>query len=293
MRLPCIVDEANTITVNYILPLPGMAAGKRKRWKKIVLALLAILTLFLAAGFYSARPIPKTNTAAIPDSALLQLSEQFLYKIKLGEPIEVLETELASLDYASLQMGLNNDNAIKTFWLNIYNGWFQVLAVREKLKRPYIFTAEKIIIASKKLSLDDIEHGILRKFRWKYSKGYLPAFFPGRVIKQLAVEKIDYRIHFALNCGARSCPPIAFYKYDAIDSQLDLAAKSFLRSETEFDNEKKIVQVTKIMDWFIADFGGRKGIRNIIRNVLQKDVSGYSIKFKHYNWDEVLHNFNE
>ena len=39
----------------------------------------------------------------------------------------------------------------------------------------------------------------------------------------MAVDVIDFRIHFALNCGAKSCPPIAFYSYDKINDQLDLA----------------------------------------------------------------------
>jgi Protein of unknown function, DUF547 len=229
----------------------------------------------------------------MPDTLLLQLSEQFLYAVKLEEPTNDLEAQLAGLDYDRLVSGLNNDNAIKTFWLNMYNGWFQVLAVREKLKNPEIFKSERIMIASKKFSLDEIEHGILRKFRWKYSKGYLASFFPGKTIKQLAVEKIDYRIHFALNCGAKSCPPIAFYKYANIDRQLDIAAKVFLKSETEIDTINKTVSVTKIMDWFAADFGGKKGVRKIISNALQKDVDGFKIKYKPYDWDEKLHNFSE
>ncbi len=228
----------------------------------------------------------------MPDTSLLQLSEQFLYKVKLEEPTDELEKQLATLDYNRLMNGLNNDKAIKTFWLNMYNGWFQVLAVREKLRRPEIFTSKRITIASKKFSLDNIEHGILRKFRWKYSKGYLPSFFPGKTIKQLAVGKIDYRIHFALNCGAKSCPPIAFYNYEKLDKQLDVAAKVFLNSETEIDTANKTLTVTKIMDWFRGDFGGKKGIRRIIKERLKKDVDGYKIKFKPYNWDELLHNFS-
>ena len=229
----------------------------------------------------------------MPDSVLLRLSEDFLYKVKLNEPTTELEKHLENLDFERLIVGLNNDNAIKTFWLNMYNGWFQVLAVREKLKRPEIFISKRITIASKKFSLDNIEHGILRKFRWKFSKGYLPSFFPGKTIKQLAVEKIDYRIHFALNCGAKSCPPITFYKYENLDRQLDVAAKVFLNSETEIDSLNKVVKVTKIMDWFSGDFGGKKGIRRIIKKTLDKEVDGYKIIFKPYNWDERLHNFSE
>ena len=270
-----------------------MKSFKTKWQKKILIVFFFSVAAFLLAGFISACPIPKTKKAAMPDTTLLRLSEQFLYNVKIGEPTNQFEEQLATLDYNSLRNGLNNDNAIKTFWLNIYNGWFQVLAVREKLRRPEIFTSKRITIASKKFSLDNIEHGILRKFRWKFSKGYLPSFFPGKTIKQLAVEKIDYRIHFALNCGAKSCPPIAFYNYENLDKQLDVAAKVFLNSETEIDSLNKVVKVTKIMNWFKSDFGGKKGIRRIVKEFLQKDIDGYKIKYKPYNWDELLHNFSE
>lgn len=95
-------------------------------------------------------------------------------------------------------------------------------------KRPVIFKDKSIHFADAHFSLDEVEHGILRKYRWKYSFGYLPQFLPAMRIKQLAVEAIDFRIHFALNCGAKSCPPIAFYRYDKINDQLDLATQSFL-----------------------------------------------------------------
>lgn len=45
------------------------------------------------------------------------------------------------------------------------------------------------------------------------------------------------------------------------------------------------------MNWFIADFDGKNGIRRIIKEMLQKDVSDYGIRFKPYNWDSALHNF--
>lgn len=238
-------------------------------------------------------PIDKTNTSAVPDTTLLKLSEDLLYQVKTEEPTHELELRLAEIDMQYLIAGLNKDDAIKAFWINMYNAWYQILAVREKQKKPEIFTGKLIYIAGKKFSLDDIEHGILRKYRWKYSMGYLPKFFPGKLIKQLAVSKIDYRIHFALNCGAKSCPPIAFYTYSNINTQLDLAAKSFLGSETEIDDANKVIKVTKIMDWFRGDFNGKKGIRKIIKQVLQKDVNDYAIKFKIYNWDAALHNFEK
>jgi hypothetical protein len=247
----------------------------------------------LSTGFIYALPIQKKITEAMPDTALIKLSEKLLYNVKTEAATKEIETVLATADPKHLIEGLNNDEAIKTFWINMYNAWFQILATREKKKMPEIFTGKLITIAKTKFSLDDIEHGILRRYRWKLSRGYLPKFFPGKLIKQFAVSKIDYRIHFALNCGAKSCPPIAFYTYENINKQLDIATKSFLHSETEFDDAKNQVRVTKIMSWFIADFGGKKGIRKIIKEKLQKDVEGYSVKFKPYDWAAELAKFEE
>jgi hypothetical protein len=273
--------------------LNSMIISAKKRIKKGTKWLLIMLSIYLSTGLISAMPVQKANTKALPDTALLKLSEQLLYNVKTEEPTIAMEKELATIEKKRLIEGLNNNDAIKTFWINMYNAWFQILATREKKKSPEIFTGKLITIAGTKFSLDDIEHGILRKYRWKLSKGYLPKFFPGKLIKQLAVTAIDYRIHFALNCGAKSCPLIAFYTYDNINKQLDIAAKSFLNSETEFDDIKKQVRVTKIMSWFIADFGGKKGIRKIIKEKLQNDVEGYSVKFKPYDWAAELAKFEE
>lgn len=270
-----------------------MKLRHKKIWRYILGYSILCLGIFIISGFISAIPITKTNSHAMPDTSVLKISEDLLYHVKTAVPSEELESTLAGVDMQQLITGLNNDNAIKTFWINMYNAWYQILAVREKLTKPKIFTKKLIPIAGKNFSLDDIEHGILRKYRWKYGMGYLPKFFPGKLIKQLAVSKIDYRIHFALNCGAKSCPPIAFYSYEHINRQLDLATTSFLSTETTFDDAKKLVSLTKIMDWFRGDFNGKKGIRKIIKQVFQKDVNDYTIIFKKYDWDAALHNFDE
>jgi hypothetical protein len=263
---------------------------KNGNWKRVLTICVFILNVL---GCSSQKPKPKNNDFSLPDSSLLQLSEKLLYAVKTKKSTNDFEAVIASTAMEQLVNGLNNDNAIKTFWLNMYNAWYQILAQRERLKNPKIFTKKAILIAGHTFSLDDIEHGILRRYRWKYSKGYFASFFPEKLIKQLAVSQIDYRIHFALNCGAKSCPPIAFYKYSTIEQQLDVATKTFLNAEIEFDDSQKELQVTKIMDWFIADFGGKKGIKEIIKKVLNKEVSNYSIHFKPYNWDEALSNFVE
>jgi hypothetical protein len=61
-------------------------------------------------------------------------------------------------------------------------------------------------------SLDDIEHGVLRANRGHPAAGGRPQFGPEDPRRRgLVVQELDPRIHFALNCGARSCPPIRVY----------------------------------------------------------------------------------
>ncbi|WP_159477269.1 DUF547 domain-containing protein [Dyadobacter sp. 3J3] len=227
-----------------------------------------------------------------PDLKLIEQSGKLLLQVKMDEPVDSLSRVLATISTDALIAGLPTDDARKTFWINIYNAYFQILASKEKKTRPAIFKEKLITIGGIKLSLDQIEHGILRRYRSKLSLGYLPQFFPGKIIKQLAVSKIDYRIHFALNCGANSCPPIAFYDYSKIDKQLSLAASSFLKTDTEIDAAKKQVRVSRILQWFKADFGGNKGIKVILNKYLNQDFSGYSLKFKEYDWTQKMKNFD-
>lgn len=222
---------------------------------------------------------------------LPKLSGRFLYLVKTGKPVDSVQKVFQTLSAENLSAALKNDQQKKTFWINLYNAWYQILA-QKGLTPPKIFTVKELMFRNFSLSLDDIEHGILRKHRWKYSLGYFGQLAPGKTILMLTVEQIDFRIHFALNCGARSCPPIAFYDEAHLGAQLDLAAKTFLTNETKVDRNKKTVQVTKIMQWFSGDFGGTDGQLKILSRYLGGDFSGYRIIYKDYDWSADLMNFN-
>ena len=72
------------------------------------------------------------------------------------------------------------------------------------------------------LSLDEIEHGILRCDRPHPATGKR-LLAQGRTDLDptvLSVGQFDCRIHFALNCGARSCPAVRFYRVMRIGALL-------------------------------------------------------------------------
>lgn len=221
------------------------------------------------------------------------LSEQLLFAVKMGENTKTIVATLSGLSKGSIEENLLNDNSKKTFWINVYNAFFQILRKEQGLKKPEIYKEKKITIANHKFSLDDIEHGILRRFRFKYSFGFFANPFAPSFIKKIAVDAVDYRIHFALNCGAKSCPPIAFYTVAGLEDQLELATLSFLEVDTEIKEGEKEVHVTTLMKWFLNDFGGKKGIRKILSQRLNKDLTNYKIVFKPYSWEEELGNYDE
>lgn len=220
-----------------------------------------------------------------------QLAEDLLLNVKKEESTKRLENEIAALPLETLKNELNTDTLKKAFWINCYNAYYQILRKTTDLLAPEIYTNRQIEIAGENFSLDEIEHGILRKYRIKIALGYLPNFFAPPLIKTLAVTKVDYRIHFALNCGAKSCPPIAFYKHDSLDQQLDLATLSHLEAETEIFYDRMEIHTTSLMSWFRGDFKGENGIKQILEEKLKIPTKGFKLIYKPYSWEDQLHNF--
>ena len=222
-----------------------------------------------------------------------KLSEKLLLAVKLQQPLDDHLSQLAYFNFAELFADLQSDNQKKAFWINIYNAFFQILRIVKQVEKSKIYTTKDINIAGQHFSLDDVEHGILRRYRYKFSLGYLPNPFASALIRKLAVAKIDYRIHFALNCGAKSCPPIAFYSPGKLESQLEMATLTFLEGETDILEDRKEIHITRLFQWFKGDFGGSRGIRNILREKLKINTKGFKLVYKEYSWEESLGNYAE
>jgi hypothetical protein len=222
-----------------------------------------------------------------------ELSGKLLLAVRLGEPTEEWLRQLAHLPTVEIEEYLHNDDLKKAFWINVYNAGFQILRSVYGLQGKQVYRIRRINVGGQLYSLDDIEHGILRKYRCKFSLGYLPQLFVAHHIRKMALRKLDFRIHFALNCGARSCPPIAFYSAGKIDQQLDWATHSFLESETQFDQEKRLIRTTRLFQWYRGDFGGVRGVRRILAQYLQMPTAGFRVVYNDYSWEEQLANFVE
>jgi hypothetical protein len=158
------------------------------------------------------------------------------------------------------------------FWINLYNALVVhgVLAAdvpQSVTKVPSFFDTTAYEIGGLRFSLEDIEHGVLRGNRPKHLRPWAPLPKSDPRLKY-ALESLDPRIHFALVCGARSCPPVGAYTADRIDEQLDLAARSFVNQAVEAAPGGKELRVSSILQWYEADFGGRDGVLNFLRRTL-------------------------
>ena len=159
------------------------------------------------------------------------------------------------------------------FWINTYNFLCLFAICRgnsptTSAEREILFKTGKHVVGTVPLSLDDIENKILRK------------------------DFYDARIHFALVCGALSCPPLrsGIYHSTVIRSELEEQANIFLNDTRKnyIDHGKKIIYASEIIKWFSADFTSTFGeihhIFKIYSKQAQGDISKYSIRYLPYQW---------
>lgn len=88
--------------------------------------------------------------------------------------------------------------------------------------------------------------------------------------ERLREESKDPRVHFAVNCASRSCPPVAAEPYDGarLDAQLESSANAFLARPGSIvvteRGGKIVLAVSKIFDWYAKDFDWAGGAEAFI-----------------------------
>ena len=237
-------------------------------------------------------PPPRTNLG------LVACARELLGALRADEPVEELLATLAGYDDADLRPLREDREAALAFWANCYNAGTQLLLARRpalyesRLRFPRFFRATCLTVAGTGLSLDDIEHGILRGSRSKYGLGYLPRLLPDTFEMRHALSDPDPRIHFALNCGAASCPAIRVYEAARIDDQLDLATRTYLDATVDHDPAAGVVTLPRLFAWYRGDFGGGGGIRALLRahDQLPPDADP-SLTHRAWDWSRAAAKF--
>ena len=196
--------------------------------------------------------------------------------------------------------GLKDRGQRLAFWINIYNTAVIHGVIERGLERsvkeyPGFFDRITYDIGGFRFSLNEIEHALLRGNR-RHPYGLLRPFRKGDPRLEFAVTPTDPRIHFALVCGARSCPPIGFYEAEQIEFQLELAAMSFINSpQVKILPEEKIVFISMIFKWYKIDFGGsdRALLDTLLKYLdegkdkafLEANRNQIRIRYQPYDWN--------
>ncbi|MEQ9263418.1 MAG: DUF547 domain-containing protein [Owenweeksia sp.] len=225
----------------------------------------------------------------------IEMSQNLLRAMRDGKNADTYVQQIAEINPAKFNSQIDTDEKKLAFWMNTYNGLIQyVLTKSPKLyeDRGDFFSDDLVTVAGQKVSFDNLEHGVMRRGTSKLSKGYFKNPFRDDWYKQYQVDKIDWRIHFALNCGAADCPPIRIYDDETLYDQLNASARQYLKSQVKIDKEEQEIYVPALMNWFSGDFGGSDGVRNILeKNGYLEPGSDYDIEYKNYDWTLKLGTF--
>ena len=102
------------------------------------------------------------------------------------------------------------------------------------------------------------------------------------------LRKMDPRIHGALVCAGRSCPPLRRepYRADAVSGQLDDNFRAWLAmpGRNSFDAARNVARVSKIFDWYKGDFDRLGGVRAVFARYSPQFRVGMKIEYQTYRW---------
>ncbi len=161
------------------------------------------------------------------------------------------------------------------FWVNLYNlmAIHGVLAhrVKHSVRDARGFFTSCCQVGSVVLSLDDVEHGILRGNARKY-KGLKRFFSSSDPRRKLVLEPMEPRVHFALYSACRSSPLLDAYRAANVEQQLEHATERYLRSRVEIRGAGSKILLPRIFEWYAGDFGSREQMMRLIVDHLGEDT---------------------
>jgi hypothetical protein len=152
------------------------------------------------------------------------------------------------------------------YWANLYNALtlqevlrhYPVASIRDIKSRGVLdfgaligpWKTHLATVEGRRLSLDDIEHGIMR-----------PTFR-------------DPRVHYALNCASIGCPNLQHrvFRAETLEAQLDAAARIFINHRRGVRLEGGQLRLNSIYDWFRIDFGDVSRLRAHLVHYAEPDV---------------------
>lgn len=189
----------------------------------------------------------------------LVTNDEGINLVRYGAVTESDKQELKEYIWKMSKVVIDNYNRDEqlAFWINLYNAitvklvldHYPVDSIKDINISPGLFAigpwdANVIKVENKSITLNDIEHRILRPI-WN-----------------------DPRIHYALNCASIGCPNLQQSAFTGknIENELNEAAKTYINSLRGVQVIDKKIVASKIFEWYQKDFGGSvKSVLNHIR----------------------------
>lgn len=190
-----------------------------------------------------------------------------------GFSSEVAELDAYLSKISSTDIPADSNEAL-AFWINAYNAYTVKLVIsnwpissikdvsaKVGSSTPWDYSFANV--AGETYTLNHIEHEIIRK------------------------QFIEPRIHFAVNCAAKSCPPLLNRAYvgSKVKQQLAMQAKTFINNETNNTLSADAVTLSKIFEWFNADFVKNQSLIAFINKYSDVKVSeSATVTYYDYSW---------
>jgi hypothetical protein len=131
------------------------------------------------------------------------------------------------------------------------------------------FDGRKHAVAGESLTLNELENKVRDRFK-------------------------DPRIHFALNCASKGCPPLLAraFQEQTLDADLDLLTRRFLDGPGVLPDGEGAVKVTRLFEWYAQDFVAKEGsvegyLRKWVREPSRKKAlegAKVAVRFQEYDW---------
>ena len=275
--------------------------------KKLLSAFIAGLLLLLVFSSYAVGMMAdknfeqwekhdKTSTLVIDHAQFQDFIDRYVYRDPSGVNMvrysavtqEDKDKLKAYLTYLSkLPIAKYNQNEQLAYWTNLYNAltvqlilaYYPVKSIREinlnpnwimRFVHPGPWEAPAIVIQETKLSLNDIEHRIVRPI-WK-----------------------NPLIHYGFNCAAYSCPnlQLTVFMGNNVYKQLEAGARSYINNARGVKIENNALIVSSIYEWYQSDFGDTEAsvllhLEKYAAPALRKQL-GYFMMINKYEYDWTL-----
>lgn len=182
------------------------------------------------------------------DSVVVRRGHEVQYgKIRRSEAWNKMLVLASELQDCTIEDNVPDD-VKKACLFNLYNimiihgklafGHPQDLAARGKF-----FNAVCYVIANHRLTSTELEHDVLRR-----------RMANDHPLAALKLSEKDPRMHFILNCGAQSCPPLVAVEPERTEQILNDATRRFIQQNCETDEVKRRVTLSRLWKWFRNDF---------------------------------------